>query len=164
MKSWMKAALTAVLTGALVVGFVGVGMESPSQACDSAKVAKRTQNERLSWRTDFDKALVDAKKDAKPVVAFFGTDACGSCDKMVDGTLADKKVQKALEGFVKVHVDMTDGSDKARKKIADKFEVDSLPAVVFFDEKGEVVRSVKLDKLISADEFLGMVKKVASRS
>lgn len=151
----------------VAVGFVlaGAGLGQQAQACPGSKeeVAKKTQGERLEWRTDLKTALSDARKASKPTLVYFGTDECGACEKMVDGTLTDDKVKAELARFVTVHVDMTGGCEGTTSAMKEEYGVDSLPAVVFFDAKGEQVRAVQIDGAVTVEDFLSTVQKVAAR-
>lgn len=51
----------------------------------------------LEWLHDYDKALVQAKKEHKGVYLFIGADKCKFCDIFKRNTLSDKALMKQLE-------------------------------------------------------------------
>jgi len=59
----------------------------------------------LSFDEDYQTALSKAKKEKKLLMLVIVQDPCPYCDRMVENTLADSKVEKALKNFVSVIVD-----------------------------------------------------------
>ncbi|MEL6178008.1 MAG: thioredoxin family protein [Myxococcota bacterium] len=145
---WAMFALPTFAVACPSSGSMAVAEEEPEES---------TSREKLAWRTDLRNALTEAKASQKPVLVFFSTDACGACDEMVETTLRDARVTSALKDFVTVYVDM---SDTAQVKTAKELGIGSVPALVFFNNKGKRLSSMNIDQFISADQLLPMVKKV----
>jgi len=80
-----------------------------------------------------DEALVAGKTENKGVLVKFHADWCHFCRKMDKETFTDSGVQKALDQFItiKVDVDTQEGMVLARQ-----YGVKALPTILMFDSKG----------------------------
>ena len=105
------------------------------------------------------KALREAKRLGKPVVIDFGAQWCPWCKKLEAETLSDREVQKALQSFVALKVDMT-RPKKNERAFARKFGVEGLPTVAFINSKGTELKELKLVGFTPASKFLKLLKKV----
>ena len=85
---------------------------------------------------DIDEALSVGKMEGKAVLVKFHADWCHFCLKMDRVTFTDKNVQKALNDYiyVKVNVDTKDGMAYARQ-----YGVTALPTIVMFDRNGKIL-------------------------
>ena len=106
-----------------------------------------------------DSALREAKRQGKPVVIDFGAQWCPWCKRLEAETLSNKEVQKALNSFVALKVDMT-RPKKNERAFARKFGVEGLPTVAFVNSKGIELKELKLVGFTPASEFLKLLKKV----
>ncbi len=156
----IKKGLLFALSALCLTGAVSLGASDDAQACPGEEMAEKSQSDKLAWRTDVQPALAQAKAEGKPAILYVGTDNCGACTKMVDETLTDARVLKALKGFVAIHADMTGG--KAAPKLPQGVDASSMPSVLFVNAKGVIVKEIKLTGFIKADDFLPMLKKVQS--
>lgn len=97
------------------------------------------------WRTDFEAAKSEAKKDNKIIVMnFTGSDWCGFCIKMKKDTLDMKAfTDYAAKNAVLVEVDFPSrkklpaAQAKANDTLRKKFEVEGYPTFVFTDAAGK---------------------------
>ena len=89
--------------------------------------------EHIAWRA----TLADAKKESaaskKPVLAYFTATWCSPCQRMRHETWPDARVEKALEGYVPVKIDVDQFPDLARQ-----FEIDGIPRLQVIAPDGTV--------------------------
>lgn len=99
------------------------------------------------WRTDFEAAKTEAKKDGKIIVMnFTGSDWCGFCIKMKKDALDMKAfTDYAAKNAVLVEVDFPSrkklpaAQQKANEALRKKYEVEGYPTFVFADATGKEV-------------------------
>lgn len=99
------------------------------------------------WRTDFEAAKTEAKKDGKIIVMnFTGSDWCGFCIKMKKDALDMKAfTDYAAKNAVLVEVDFPSrkklpaAQQKANEALRKKYEVEGYPTFVFTDSTGKEV-------------------------
>lgn len=91
---------------------------------------------RLDWLHDYDKALIEAKKESKDVYLFVGADDCRWCDRFVTVTLSKKEVIKKLkEKFILLYM------SRDQHKIPEKFERFGVPIHYFLDSDGKIIHT-----------------------
>lgn len=86
-----------------------------------------------------------------PLFVLFESNSCDACEQFHDQVLADQALRKLLGGFEIVQLDMNDndttiirpdGKRSTPKEWFDENGMEQLPAMLFFDEKGnEVLRT-----------------------
>ena len=84
----------------------------------------------LDFYEDFPTALAQAKKENKTLMLVIVQDPCPYCDAMVEKTLSDPKVKKAVKDFVCVIVDK-------HSALPSPFETTTAPMTFFIDPKTE---------------------------
>lgn len=90
----------------------------------------------LDWSNDYEKALVDAKKENKLVYIFITSDACQWCRRFEETTLRDEEIKKRLYSqFVTIHL------SRDRDNIPKKFETAPVPRHYFTDTEGNILYS-----------------------
>jgi thioredoxin-related protein len=96
----------------------------------------------LDYSDNYQTALAKAKKENKKLMLVVVQDPCPYCGKLVNNTLLDPAVGKALEGYVGVIIDK-------KGKLPKQFHTSMVPMTFFIDPKTEK----------SAWESLGYAKK-----
>lgn len=105
----------------------------------------------VTWKTDFEAAKAEAKRDKKLIVMnFTGSDWCSFCIKMKKDALDQKAFEDyAAKNVVLVEVDFpakksqTSAQKKANKALESKFKVEGYPTFVVVDGDGnELARHV----------------------
>ena len=89
----------------------------------------------------FDAAIAKGKASHKIVFIDAYATWCGPCKQLSKKTFVDKKVAELFNAKfvnVKMDVDQAEG-----KKFAEKFEINSIPTLLFFDENGKLLKQVK---------------------
>lgn len=98
--------------------------------------------------TGFDEALERARSERKLVLVDVYTDWCGWCKKLDREVFSDARVAAAAKDLIAVRVN----AEKGGEKVAERFDVQGYPTVLFVDGAGKVVRRV--DGFVDVDEML----------
>jgi len=91
----------------------------------------------IKWERSFEEALKKAKATRKPILVDFWADWCGWCHRLDKTTYADPVVVRKAEEFVAVKVN-TEGN-RREAEIAIRYEVQSLPTILFLSPEGHQV-------------------------
>jgi thioredoxin-like negative regulator of GroEL len=94
----------------------------------------------IRWERHFDDAVRRARSQNKPLMVDFWADWCGWCHRLDHTTYVDAAVVKLAEDFVTVKVN-TESGPRA-EAIAVRYDVSSLPTVLFLSPSGRVVLRV----------------------
>ncbi|MDF1876943.1 protein-disulfide reductase DsbD [Sulfurimonas sp. SAG-AH-194-L11] len=97
-------------------------------------------------------AILAANK-GKKILLDFAADWCTSCKELEEITFADADVKAKMSEFVLVRADVTKNTQK-EKLLSKKYGVFGPPALIFFDENGEVKKAKTIIGFIAPDEFL----------
>ena len=84
----------------------------------------------LDYQDNYKSALAKAKKENKNLMLVVVQDPCPYCGKLVDNTLSDPEVKKALEGYVGVIVDK-------KGEMPSQFHTSMVPMTFFINPKTE---------------------------
>ncbi len=101
---------------------------------------------------ELDQAIAAAAKSGKRVMLDFTADWCAPCKKMEKQVFPDPAVQKALDGYVFLQVDVTknNADDKALLK---RFDSKGPPVIAFFDGKGKELKQCQINGFTKAEKF-----------
>jgi thioredoxin-like negative regulator of GroEL len=94
----------------------------------------------LQFEKGFDEALKKAKAAGKPVMIDFWAEWCGWCHRLHQTTYVDPRVVKLGEDFVVVKIDTEAGGRQTA--IAQRYDVQTLPTILFVSPLGRVVLRV----------------------
>lgn len=106
----------------------------------AAQPASEAQAPTIKWEKSFEDAMKKARKAGKPVIVDFWADWCAWCHRLDRSTYADPFVAEKAQDFVAVKVD-TEGS-RREMDVAMKYEVTSLPTIVFLSPQGRQIARV----------------------
>ena len=86
----------------------------------------------IKWPSDYEKALIQAKKENKFVYVFITSDSCRWCRKFEETTLQDRDIKKRLaKEYITIHL------SRDRHTIPAQFKTSPVPRHYFVDQKGE---------------------------
>ena len=94
----------------------------------------------------------------KPVMLDFWADWCVACKELDNITFQDEQVIKELEKFTLLKVDVTKNT-KDDKELMKKFQVFGPPALIFYDENNQEMKSAKIIGYKNPQEFLELINK-----
>ncbi len=109
-------------------GFAGGAGQAEQQLPQFTKVTSYQALEPL---------LAEARRQNKPVMLDFYADWCVSCVELEFFTFADPGVQQQLDRFMLIKVDVT-ANDQDAKDLYDRFQIVGPPALVFYDDLGQL--------------------------
>ena len=119
-------------------------------AQDNPKAAPKPRA--IQWRESYPKALEEAARAAKPILADFEADWCGWCKKLDRETFGNAEVIKLVEAFfIPVRID-TDH----QPKISAEFKVKGLPTILLLSPEGKELK--RLSGFRPADKFLSELR------
>jgi thioredoxin-like negative regulator of GroEL len=93
--------------------------------------------EGIRWERRFDDAMLKAKAIGKPVMVDFWAEWCGWCHRLDQTTYVDPVVVGMAKDFVPVKVDTESGARASA--IALKYDVSTLPTVLFLSPSGKLI-------------------------
>lgn len=104
-------------------------------------------DETLQWLTSYDKAVAQAKKESKFVLAdFTGSDWCIWCKRLHSEVFDTKEFKDwAAKKAVLLQLDfpknkqLDDATKKQNKELAKKFEIKGYPTIIFLDGEGKKI-------------------------
>ena len=88
----------------------------------------------------------------------FYADWCTSCKEYEETTFSNEAVKNAMDDYVLVQVDVT-ANDDASKAITSKYGIFGPPAILFFDEKGQLAKDLTIIGFKEPKDFIAHLKK-----
>ncbi|OHD81311.1 protein-disulfide reductase DsbD [Sulfuricurvum sp. RIFCSPLOWO2_12_FULL_43_24] len=107
--------------------------------------------EKITSIEELDAILAENK--GKKVMVDFYADWCSACKELEEKTFSNEAVKSAMDNYVLVQVDLT-ANDEAARAISSKYGIFGPPAILFFDENGERIKSADIIGFKTSDEFL----------
>ena len=96
----------------------------------------------------FDEALARARSEKRLLLVDVYTDWCGWCKKLDRDVFGDARVAEASRGLVAVRIN----AEKGGEKVAQRYDVQGYPTILFVDGSGNVVK--RIDGYVDAAEML----------
>jgi thiol:disulfide interchange protein DsbD len=162
LRFWKGIGIVMLLTGAaLLIGALAgnrdplqplAGLRGQAQAAE----AKKLPFEPLVSLADLETKVLAA---GQPVMLDFYADWCVSCKEMERFTFADPAVQAKLAGFKLLKADVTANSADDKALLA-RFGLFGPPGILFFDQSGKELKSVRVVGFQDAAVFLKVLDQV----
>lgn len=111
-------------------------------------VSNNPSNADITWQTNLDSAIQDAKNTNKPVFIDFYGEGCSYCKELNESTLSDPNVKKKLsQNYVTVDIN-TDQNPN----LASQYKIYSLPTLVILNSNGQEIK--RQEGYVSSDQLL----------
>lgn len=94
-----------------------------------------------------------AKNIGKKIILDFYADWCVACKELDEITFSDENIKEKMDDFVLIQADVTKNQED-QKDLSAKYRVFGPPAMIFFNQDGEVMKSKTLVGFIKPSEFL----------
>ena len=94
-----------------------------------------------------------AQNKGKKIMLDFYADWCVSCKELEHTTFQDENVKNALSSYILIQADLSENSQN-EKQLSKKYGIFGPPAILFFDENSNEIKSKRVIGYKSADEFL----------
>lgn len=117
----------------------------------TASTASHLNVIRVSSLAELESQLAQAK--GKRVMFDLYADWCVACKEFEKYTFSDPNVQQKLNEMVVLQVDMTRNSAE-NEAIMQRFQILGLPTILFFDEQGQELTSMRVTGFLDAKAFL----------
>jgi thiol:disulfide interchange protein DsbD len=109
---------------------------------------------------ELQEALTSAKQHNRSVLLDFYADWCTACKIMAKQTFADPRVQKALNNFILLQVDMTDNNEN-NHALLQQLGIVAPPTVLFYSPAGEELSHLRVVGEMEPDQFLKVIQEVS---
>ncbi len=109
------------------------------------------------------KALIAAHVSSKPAFVDFYADWCVACVYMERTVLMDEAVQKALEPYALIQVDLTHSNDDTQTLLK-TWQLFGPPAFLFFDAQGVELKAARVNGEIDRDALLAHLEHIRQSS
>ena len=119
---------------------------------------------------DFRADIVDAKREKRRLMVYFGQDGCPYCTALMTTNFSQQRiVEKTRRNFVAIALNIfgdretkwLDGTVMTEKELARKLRVQFTPTLLFFDETGAIV--ARLDGYYPPNKLEAVLDYVAER-
>lgn len=111
-------------------------------------------NERIPWRHDLVAATSEATQSGKPLFLYFTASWCGPCQEMRRTTWADAGVERALQAYVPVKIDVDE-----HPELVQRYRVEAFPTFVVQPPEVDAKPTRSIEGAMMPTEFLRWLSK-----
>ncbi len=97
--------------------------------------------------------IAKANAQGKTAMLDIFADWCVACTELAEITFPSPQVRKALANTVWIQIDVSDNDSPETARAEKYFSYLGLPAVLFFNTKGEEIRNKRVQGFLSPDDF-----------
>ncbi len=122
---------------------------------DISLYSNKAKYDPLVWYTDYNEALIDAKKSQKQILVFFNSWSSSNCKYMENNILLDLDVIEKLENYllVKLYIDTQNKFEKENREIMRTlFNNEDVPKFYILNAQGKIIKQLGLTT--DLEEFL----------
>lgn len=109
---------------------------------------------------ELEKKLAHAKQNKRPVMIEFFASWCPSCRALDANVLSDLTIQKHLQNFMAIRVDITNKNDDLTK-LMEYFHVVGTPTVIFYDRDGQKVNDDALNEELTKTSLDSVITRLS---
>jgi len=113
----------------------------------------------LSWESFSGHRYREALASEKPVIIDFYADWCNPCKELEHITFADPEVQRVLNDFERLKVDLT-LAGATTDSLKKAFDIPGVPTIIFYDSSGRERSRLRLSGFERPGPFLERLEKV----
>lgn len=128
-----------------------IASPTPVQGSIAQQASQENRFTKVHSIAELDKIIADSK--GKKIMLDFAADWCTACKELEHVTFADAGVKAAWKEYVLIQADVTANTDE-EKALSKKFGLFGPPALIFYDENGEEIKSKRTIGFIPPDELL----------
>lgn len=115
-------------------------------------ISRGENAEQSHWILEDNKAQALALSQKKPMLVDFTADWCEACHEIDKTLFQNPEIQKRLENFVLLRIDVTMDSPDSEEKLK-KYGVTSLPSLRFVGRDGTLLATPRVHGIVTVDEF-----------
>lgn len=108
---------------------------------------------RFPWKPYSKQALEDSIAHKRPVVIDFYADWCPVCHDLDQTVFSRPEIQAKLAQVTALRMDATNQDDPEVQKIAQEYDIEGLPTVIFLDSHGQEVNNSRIIGFVTPQEF-----------
>ncbi len=123
-----------------------------------------TPKQKVIWESFDAQKLAAAQNSKMPVVLDFYADWCVACHELDDYTYSDPRVIQALNPFKRLQVNVTSSGNKEVMDLAERFNVEGLPTVIFLDGEGKEIKDSRIEGFFPPNKFLKLIASIPTAS
>jgi thioredoxin:protein disulfide reductase len=112
------------------------------------------QTPSLEWQPHSTEEMAAARNTGRPVVLYFAADWCIPCLELDRLTFTDQQVIAAMDGFMRLKVDLTNYDSPESALLRERFDIAGVPTIVFLDGRGQELAGTRVVGYVPAAEML----------
>lgn len=125
-------------------------------------IPAQAETEGVEWSKYSEERLQQSIQSDTPVIIDFYADWCIPCKELDQFTFSDQQVMQAAGDFTMLKADLTKNNAPEVRKLKQEYDIRGVPTIVFINNNGEEIRSLRLTGYEPPEDFLQRMEKVSS--